>query len=616
MRRFHFRPKLNTAQQTASAIPAPQQIEELSLAVPPSLPTVLPSDTQITPGPMQNNEPMTLSHPTSNTPGLRLVPLGGVGDVTKNLYVYEYGNDIIMVDCGVGFPDEGMLGIDLVIPDFSYLRDKKERIRALIVSHGHEDHIGAVPYFLREFDVPVYGTKLPIGLIKLKLKEHHLEGKKLVVIDPKETLQFGPFTVDFYRVSHSIPDSLGIRIKTPVGSIIHQADFKFDWTPVNQDPFDIGKLATLTREPILVMLMDCLRVEKPGYTLSEKMIEETFITAMSDAPAKVIITTTSSNVSRLQQAVNAAVRFNRKVSFSGRSMEQVIELAQDLGYLRIPPGVLVSQDQAKHIPDNELLVVAAGSQGQVGSSLSRIANGTHEAIRLKNGDVVIFSADPIPSTESAVGALIDTLTKKGAQVYYSDVLADLHVSGHASKEEIKMLIGIVKPKYLIPIGGTFRHMRQFAKVAQTMHYKANQVLLLEDGQTVDFTQNSAKLGSKVEVRNIMIDGLGVGDVGNVVLRDRQQMAADGIVVVIVPIDQHTGQIAGEPDIVSRGFVYMKDSGELIDKAQAVVKQCLAGRKGLVSDWHFIRRRIEEALEKYLYKATKRNPMILPVVIEV
>lgn len=547
---------------------------------------------------------------------LKLVPLGGVGDVTKNMYVYEYGEDIIIVDCGVGFPDEAMLGVDLVIPDFSYLKDKKNKIRGLVISHGHEDHIGAVPYFLKEFDVPVYATKLPVGLIKLKLKEHKLENKRLITIDPSQSLQLGGFKLDFYRVSHSIPDALGMSIKTGAGTIIHQSDFKFDWTPVNQDPFDIAKLASLCQEPILAMLVDCLRVEKPGYTLSEKMIEETFAKAIADAEGKVIITTTSSNVSRIQQAVNVAARFGRKVVFSGRSMDQVVELAQQIGYLQIPQGLYLPLEQARQTPDNQLLVVAAGSQGQTGSALSRMAHESHEQIRIKNGDVVIFSADPIPSTESAVGSLIDTLTRIGAQVYYSDVLADLHVSGHASQEEIKMMIGIVRPRYLIPIGGTFRHMRQFSKVAQTMRYQPEQILLLEDGQTVNFVNSQAHSGPKIDVKNIMVDGLGVGDVGEVVLRDRQHMAEDGIVVVIVPVDQHTGQVVGDPDIVSRGFVYIKESGELITRARDVVKKCLGPNQGRISDWRYVRRQVEESLEKFLYKETKRSPMILPVIMEV
>lgn len=548
---------------------------------------------------------------------LRIIPLGGVGDVTKNMYIYEYNGDIIIVDCGVGFPDEGMLGIDLILPDISYLRglQRKGKIRGIILTHGHDDHIGALPYILPELKVPVFATRLTAGLSEIKLAEFGIN-TKVEVIDYNKSLHLGHFILEFVHVTHSIPDAAHIIIRTPVGIVYHASDFKFDWTPIDGQYSEVGKMAQVGKEGVLCLLSDCLRSEKPGYTLSEQILEETFEREIRNCRGKFIITTQSSNISRLQQGIDVSLRHQRKICFIGRSFEQNIEVAKRLGFLKFPSQEIVRVESLPNYQDKFLTLLVAGSQGQASSSLSRIAHGEHKYVDIKADDVIVFSSDPIPGNENAVHNLIDILTRKGAKVSYSEVLDDLHVSGHGARSDLMLMIGLTRPKYLFPIGGTFRQMKQYAQLGQNMGYREEQILLLENGQSVEFTWGKANLGEKIEVKNILVDGLGVGDIGNIVLRDRKVMAADGIVVVIVPIDQSTGEVTAEPDIVSRGFVYMKESEELIDQAKKVVKHCLASHPGRVLDWQFLRRHIEEHLEKFLFKETKRRPMILPVIVEV
>lgn len=547
---------------------------------------------------------------------LKIIPLGGVGDVTKNMYIYEYGNDIIIVDCGVGFPDEAMPGVDLVIPDITYLRERLNKIRGIVITHGHDDHIGGLPYLWPQLQVPIYTQKLTAGFIKTKFTEHNLPKNKIFEVKIDQTLDLGAFKLSFYQVSHSVPDSTGIVIRTPQGLIIHQADFKIDWTPVSGQVTDVGAVAKLGTEGVLLLLIDCLRVDKAGFNKSEKSIEDSFEKAAIETKGKLLITTTSSNVSRMQQAINVAEKLGRKVALVGRSFENNFQVARDLGYLKVPPSVVVAPDAIPSYDPSKLLILIAGAQGQVGSALDRVANEEHKIVKLKEGDSVLFSADPIPSTESAQYALIDTLTSQGVNVYYSAITSDLHVSGHAALEELRLMVNLAKPKFLIPIGGTFRHMRQFSKMCIDMGYSKEQIILPEDGDILEVSNQNIKLSGRVEVQNVYVDGLGVGDVGHIVLRDRKVLSEEGVVVVVVPLDQQQGRLTGELDIISRGFVFENLAAELLDEAKVVLRESLERHKTKISDWRFLRKMIEETLERFFYDRTERRPIILPVVVEV
>lgn len=547
---------------------------------------------------------------------LRLIPLGGVGDVTKNMYVYEYGDDIIIVDCGVGFPDEAMPGVDLVIPDISYLRERINKIRGIIITHGHEDHIGALPYIWPQLQVPIYTQKLTAGFIRAKFAEHNLPKDKIIELNIDGKVDLGVFKLSFYQVSHSVPDSTGVVIRTPVGLIIHQADFKIDWTPVSGQVTDVATVALLGNEGVLLLLMDCLRVDKPGFNKSEKSIEDSFAKATQETVGKVLITMTSSNVSRMQQAINVAQKMNRKVAIVGRSFENNFQVARDLGYLHIPPGLIIAPDEISAFAPNKVLILIAGAQGQAKSSLTRAANEDHKQVKLGEGDSVIFSADPIPSTESAQSALIDSLSRLGLNVYYSAITSDLHVSGHAALEELRLMVNLIKPKFLFPIGGTFRHMVSFSKMAQDLGYKKNQILEVENGDVLEVRPDNIKLAGTVDVQNVYVDGLGIGDVGQVVLRDRARLSEEGIVVVVVSVDQHTGKLVSGVDIISKGFVFEELAKDLLEEARQVVSDSVSQHIHKTGDWRFIRKTIEDALENFLYQATERRPLVLPVVVEV
>lgn len=561
-------------------------------------------------------------HDSSRTDRVRIIPLGGIGSVTKNMYVYEYRqtpdtiSDILIVDCGIGFPDEGMYGIDLIIPDITYLRDKKEKIRGIVLTHGHDDHIGALPYILPELKVPVYASRLAAAFSEVKLQEIGMQ-THVQTFTSGETLQLGSFTVESVHVTHSIPDATNLVIRTPVGIFYHGSDFKFDWTPIDGQPTEVGKIARVADEGILCLLSDCVRVESPGYTLSERVIEDTVEKELHNCPGTFIFTTQSSNISRIQQAVTVAIRNNRKIAFLGRSIVQNVEVARRLQYLDFPDMYVVDEKDIKRINPKELALIVTGSQAQPRSVLTRIAEGIHKTVAIRPGDVVVFSADPIPGYENAVHSLIDTLTAAGARVAYSDITDQLHVSGHGAASDLALMIGLTHPKYLFPIGGTIRQMRHYSELAQTMGYQEKQVILPLSGNSLEFdAMGTFRLGKKVELKNIMVDGLGVGDIGNVVLRDRQTMANEGIVIVIVPVDHNSGQVTSEPDIISRGFVYMKESTELIRQAKHVVIRALEMKKGQITDWRFVRNQIEDNLEEFLYKETHRRPLILAVVIEV
>lgn len=549
-------------------------------------------------------------------PSLKIIPFGGVGNVTKNMYVYEYADEILVVDCGVGFPDEGMPGIDLVIPDVSYLLENKQKIKAFLVTHGHDDHIGAFPYIIKDFlNIPIYGSRLVASFIEDKFKEIGLN-KKVEILQKDQTLQFKFFRVDHVHVTHSIPDTLHYIIETPVGRVYHGSDFKIDYTPVDENPPELVKIARFGEKGIHLLLSDCLGAERPGATLSERVIEETFEHEIADCPGKFIVTTQSSNISRLKQAINVGLRNNRNIGIVGRSMEKNLEAAQNLKYLDLPSSRVVDLDDISKYPPQSLLLLVAGSQGQESSALTRIANDEHQNVKLKEGDVVVFSSEPIPGNENNVYNLIDTITKLGVRVSYSDVRDELHVSGHGSQNDLLLLMSLTKPKFLYPIGGTFRHMQQYSLLGRKMGYDPKQIILGENGRTVEVTPQNVRLDKKIDFRNIMIDGLGVGDIGNVVLRDRKQMSADGIVVVIVPYDENSGQIVGDPDVISRGFVYMKESEELIEEAKNVIKSTLKNHQGKSRELHFFRRTIEDSLKKFFFKKTKRNPLVIAVLLEV
>jgi ribonuclease J len=552
-----------------------------------------------------------------NNRKLKLVSLGGIGNVTKNMYVYEFGGQILIVDCGVGFPDFGMLGVDFVIPDISYLRNKKDKILGIVITHGHDDHIGGLLYILPELNVPVYATPLTCGLIRARIEEaYEKKGFRANLIPTPDStkLNLGPFEIRFVHMTHSVPDTTNLIIKTPAGVIYHGSDFKFDWTPVDGRFSEVDKIARAGGEGVLLLLSDCLRAEKKGYTLSEKMIEETFDREISHSPKKFIVTTTSSNLSRIKQAIDVSQKFGRKVGIVGRSIRKVVEIGQQINYFSYPNDLFIELERISKADPQKLTLIVAGSQGQPGSSLSQIANRQHKFVSIEEGDTVVFSSDPIPGNVDTIHVLIDNLTRLGARVLYSDILDDLHVSGHAAKNELAMLIGLLHPKYVMPISGTFRQMKAYATLASEMGYPKDKILFADEGDVILVGDGKVFIEGKVEVKNVMVDGLGVGDIGSVVLRDRQVMADDGIVVVIVPVDEKTGQVAAKPDIVSRGFVYMGESKELISRAQKVVEDCLEG--GKISDWHYLRRHIEDTLEKFLYNETKRRPMILPVVVEV
>lgn len=560
----------------------------------------------------------------SNKEAIKVVALGGVANVTRNMYVYEYQDDIVIVDCGIGFPTEGMLGVDLVIPDITYLKDKLSKIRGIIISHGHEDHLGGLPYLWPQLgNVPIYSQRLTCGMIRSKFTEHKLPKDQIKELKIDSRIKLGAFDVEFYQVSHSIPDSTGIVMHTPVGTLIHQADFKVDWTPVNGQVPDVGKLAAIGNQGVVYMSIDCLRADKPGYTLSEQSIEGTFEELEADTKGMMVITMTSSNITRVQQAINVALRAGRKLSLSGRSVINNFEVARNLGYLDVPSGLVIPQEELKRFPSEKVMLIIAGSQGQPGSSLSRAANGDHKSVRLHKNDTVVFSADPIPGSELAQYDLIDQLNKIGCKVIYSSMTSDLHVSGHAAAEELKLMINLAKPKYLLPIGGQYRHMKVFSDLAQNLGYREEQVILPEDGDMLEITSAKVQIRGRIPLSNVYVDGLEVGDVGSIVLKDRQIMSEEGVVVVVVPVEKASGMLAGNVDVISRGFSFGEEEQDLMETAEELIKGLFVGGKknqeeitDIRRDWRYIRHQIEETLEKFFYQEIKRNPLILPMVVEV
>lgn len=552
---------------------------------------------------------------------LSFIPLGGIGTVTKNMYVYEFGNEILIVDCGLGFPDETMLGVDLLIPDVSYVRKNLHKVKGMILTHGHEDHIGGLPYVLENLSdkrglpsFPIYGTKLTAALANSKLAEFGVS-TQVRTVGFDEKIHIGRFSISLIRVTHSILDTAHYVIDTHIGTFYHGSDFKLDPTPDDGKPTELDKIKALSQKNVMGMFLDCLRAEKEGRTPSEQMIEETFEREMKSCPGQFIVTTYSSNISRLNQAIRVAKRNGRKVCFVGRSLENAKEVARKLGYLELELDFEIKVEQVRHAARNKVMLLVAGSQGQENSALNRIANDEDKFIKIFEDDVVVFSADPIPGNEVAVHSLIDTLARKGAKVFYSEITDDLHVSGHAAREELREMIRFVKPKKLIPIGGTYRQMVQFRILAQELGYRKQDVFLLESGQELVFTKDTASIGKKVPTKNVYIDELSGEEIGHYVLRDRTKLSQDGIIIILIEVDTQTGQAVENPDIITRGFI-VEDEGWFIGALKKEIQKTLSRHKHKVTDWNFIRKAIENHVESFIFKKMRRRPLILPVVIEV
>jgi len=547
---------------------------------------------------------------------LKIIPLGGLDEIGKNITVIEYRDEIIVIDCGLSFPDEEMLGIDIVIPDVTYLEKNVDKIKAIVLTHGHEDHIGALPYVLRKINVPVYGTNLTLGLVENKLKEHKLPNVVLNKVKAGQEINIGLFKVEFIRMNHSIPDACGIAIHTPVGVVFHTGDFKIDYTPIDGNMIDLHKIAELGKKGVLVMLADSTNVERPGSTMSEKSVGATFENIFRATDKRIIVATFASNVHRVQQIIDAAHKFGRKVAVSGRSMINVVKVSSQLGILVVPEGLIVDIDDMKELDDSQVVIITTGSQGEPMAALSRMASAEHRKIVIKQGDVVVFSSTPIPGNEKTVSRVINQLFKKGAEVIYK-TLADVHVSGHACREELKLMHRLVNPKYFIPAHGEYRHLKSHGKLAEELGMPKENTFVIQNGDVVEFTKDTARVNGTVPSGRILVDGLGVGDVGNIVLRDRKHLGEDGLMVVVITISSKNGKIVAGPDIISRGFVYVRESEDLMVEARRVVREALKVCENQnITEWSVLKNTTKDVLRSFLYEKTKRRPMILPVVMEV
>jgi len=547
-----------------------------------------------------------------------VIPLGGIGEIGKNMFVIKYRKDMIVIDCGLMFPEEEMLGVDFVIPDISYLKEHADEIRGIFITHGHEDHIGALPYVLKELPVPVYGPRLALALVEEKLKERNQRFPiEPVCVSAGQKITTGPFEIEFIRVNHSISDVLAMAVTTPAGVIIHTADFKFDQTPIDGDVTDYRKFAEYGTKGVLVLLSDSTNAERPGYTLSERQVGEAFDEAFRTAPGRIVVATFASNTHRIQQVIDAACHHGRKVCLLGRSMINVVRIACELGYLSIPGGILVSEDEMQKIPDDRMVLLSTGSQGEPMAALSRMAMASHRSVAIKRGDTVIVSASTVPGNEKLVAANINRLFKLGAEVIY-EAFSGVHVSGHGSQEELKLMINLTRPRYFIPIHGEYRHLVKHARLAQEVGIPEDRIFIPEIGSILEFDSQSGALAGQVPGGSVLVDGLGVGDVGNVVLRDRRQLSQDGIVVVIVAIDKATGSVLGAPEVITRGFVYVRESEEFIEATKQHVSKSLAECCGgsTVSDWQATKAAVRDSLASYFYEKTQRQPMILPVIVEI
>ena len=547
---------------------------------------------------------------------IQIIPLGGLGEIGKNMTVFRYGEDIILIDAGLMFPEDDMLGIDLVIPDFTYLVENKDKVKGIFLTHGHEDHIGALPYVLKQVDVPVYGTALTLGILQGRLKENGVNSSKLHVIKPGDKITAGAFKLDFIRVNHSIPDAIAIAINTPIGTIIHTGDFKIDHTPVDGQVTEFSKFAEYGDRGVLALLADSTNAERPGFTPSEKMVGKTFDDEFRYAKNRIIVATFSSNVHRIQQVIDAAVRYDRKVAVIGRSMVNVVGIARELGYLSAPDGVLIDIDETHNYTADKIVIITTGSQGEPMSALTRMAMNDHKKVDIMPGDTVIISATPSPGNEKLVSRTIDHLYKLGADVIY-EKSNGVHVSGHASQEEIKLMHNLVRPKYFIPVHGEFRHLIKHANLAQSLGMPKENIIIAENGSVIELTRNSIGINGKIPSGKVLVDGLGVGDVGNIVLRDRRQLSQDGIMIVVVTIDKESCHVVSGPDIVSRGFVYVREAEGLMDDARDRVQSALEHcEDNGVSEWSAIKSTVRESLGRFLYEKTRRRPMILPIIMEI
>lgn len=548
---------------------------------------------------------------------VRIIPLGGINEIGKNITAIEYKEDIIVIDCGLKFPDEDMFGIDLVIPDISYLLKNKEKIRGIFLTHGHEDHIGALPYILKQLNVPVYGTKLTLGIVETKLKEHGLlASTELIRVKPRDVIKLNSVSVEFIKTNHSIADSVAIAIHTPLGVVLHTGDFKIDYTPIDGEPMDFARFAEIGKRGVLAMMADSTNVEKPGYTMSEKVVGESFARLFSKAKGRLIIATFASNVHRIQQIIDAASVYGRKVAVSGRSMENIVAVAAELGYLEFEKDILVGIDQINKYPNDKIVIITTGSQGEPMSALSRMASSEHRKVNIVEGDTVIISATPIPGNEKLVSRVINQLFQKGAEVIYKS-LAEIHVSGHACQEELKLMQCLVKPKYFIPVHGEYRHLKQHGELAISLGMPEANVMIPENGGVIEVTRNSIRKNGIVPAGQVFVDGLGVGDVGNIVLRDRKHLSQDGILTVVVTLSKENNSIIAGPDIISRGFVYVRESEGLMDEAKDIVKDVLREcEESNITDWASLKSKVRDELRSYLYEKTKRKPMILPIIMEI
>jgi len=548
---------------------------------------------------------------------LRIIPLGGLGEIGKNITAIEYEDEIIVIDCGISFPDEDMYGIDLVIPDIKYLLDNKDKVKGLFLTHGHEDHIGAIPYILKQINMPVYGTKLTIGLVESKLKEHDMLSKtNLIPISPGESIKLNKLIIEFIRVTHSIAESCALAIHTPIGIVLHTGDFKIDYTPIDGKVMDLNRIAQLGQEGILLLMADSTNVERAGHSLSEKIIGETLNRIISNANGRVIVATFASNIHRMQQIADASMMYNRKIVFSGRSMENISNVAMDLGYLHIPKESIVGIEDLNRYPSDKITIITTGSQGEPMAGLSRIAYGSHRHISIEQDDLFIISASPIPGNDKLVSRVINQLYIKGVEVIYED-LEDIHVSGHAYKEELKLIHTLVKPKYFMPVHGEYRHLKHHSDLALKLGMDKSNVFTLETGQVLEISQDKAIATEKVHTGVVFVDGIGVGDVGNIVLRDRRDLARDGMVTIVVAINKETYSIVSGPDIITRGFIYARESEGLIKKIKDVAKEeieiCLENN---IIEWQVLKSGVRKSVEQLLYHKTKRRPSVFPIIMEV
>jgi len=547
---------------------------------------------------------------------LKIIPLGGILEVGKNITVFEYKNDIILVDCGLGFPEDDMLGVDLVIPDITYLEKNKEKIKGLVITHGHEDHIGAIPYLLKQINVPIYATKLTAGLIENKLEEHKLlRSTKMKIVNPGQTITLGGMKVEFIRITHSIPDACSLAIHTPVGVVVHTGDFKIDYTPIDGEIVDFGRLAALGNKGVLALLSDSTNAERKGYTMSESIVGEIFDKLFLNCTKRIVVATFSSNVHRVQQIVNSAVANKRKIAVCGRSMVNTIETARKFGYIKVPDNVFIDIDQIKSYPDESLVIITTGSQGETMSALTRMANGDHRKVEITPNDLIIISANPIPGNEKYVSKVVDDLMSIGAEVVYS-ALQDVHVSGHACQEEQKLMLSLIRPKFFIPVHGEYRQLIAHAETAKELGINPENIFITNNGRVLELNEYEAKFTGTVTSGKILVDGLGVGDVGNIVLKDRQKLSQDGLIIVVLTMDAN-GMVLSGPDVITRGFVYVRESENLIEDIKKLLRKELqkCEEKG-ISDWASIKAILREKLHDYIYKKTKRDPMILPIIMEV